>query len=203
VKSTTLIIVLLLFLVTGLVIGSKMLDAKHSNPIGRDSPTPTSPKETCIPTFQDGGGPYYRPNSPERTEIAPPHTGGITLVVSGKILRNDCKTPVPFATLDIWQANENGEYEDEWYRGVVQTSENGSYKFETVIPKGYGEGTGYRPPHIHFKVFENNREIITSQMFFPESQGEEGFIDAYIMKVEEKTDGDKKVMYGAHDIVLP
>lgn len=157
----------------------------------------------CKPTFADGGGPYYKPNSPARFKISPEINNGEKLIVSGKILRNDCKTIVSNAVLDIWQANESGSYEDEFYRGSVRTDNQGNYTFETVIPKGYGEGTGYRPPHIHFKVFEGDREIITSQMFFPQVKGTPGFDDAYIMKLERKEENGVTVNYGSHNIILP
>jgi len=47
----------------------------------------------CVPTFADGGGPYYKSNSPyNREKIVPDKNNGEQLVVSGKMLRNDCKT---------------------------------------------------------------------------------------------------------------
>lgn len=159
--------------------------------------------ENCVPTFMDGGGPYYKPDSPFRSKIVPDDNKGEKLVVTGRLLRNDCNTPVPGAVIDIWQANESGNYEDEWYRGRITSDKEGNFVFESVIPKGYGEGTGKRPPHIHFKVFENGAEIITSQMFFPEISGTEGFDDAYIMKLETTTKSGTSVHSGYHDIILP
>lgn len=175
-----------------------------------ESPKTTNPTEQtntiqnqpCVPTFADGGGPYYQANSPFRDKIAPEQNNGEQLTVKGKILQNDCKTPVANAVLDIWQANESGNYEEEWYRGQVRTDQDGNYEFQTVVPKGYGEGSGFRPPHIHFKVHVNNQEIITSQMFFPESKGKPGFEDAYIMKLETKTQNGKNIHTGTHNIIL-
>jgi protocatechuate 3,4-dioxygenase beta subunit len=157
----------------------------------------------CTPAFRDGGGPYYLPNSPFREKIAPDANKGEVLIVTGKILRSDCVTPASGAVLDIWQANETGNYEDDWYRGRIQSDDSGNYKFETVIPEGYGEGTGYRPPHIHFKVFIDGKEILTSQMFFPEIKGTEGFNDAFIMNVESTNEDGNNIHKGRHDIILP
>lgn len=162
-----------------------------------------NPRGTCTPAFVDGGGPYYKPDAPYRTMIAPPDAKGDTLSVSGTVLKRDCKTPIPHAVLDIWQANPDGNYEDSWYRGKAVANEEGKYTFTTMIPKGYGEGTGYRPPHIHFKVFIDNREIITSQVFFPEAKGKPGFDDAYIMDLREVNGMGKRVFTGAHDVVMP
>lgn len=157
----------------------------------------------CIPTFVDGGGPYYEANAEFRSLLAPDTTRGEKLIVQGLVYNDDCSTPLANVIVDVWQANESGEYEDEWYRGRIITDADGYYQFETVIPEGYGEGTGYRPPHIHFKIWEGTTLLVTSQMFFPEVQGTPGFEDAYIMLVEAEDKGDKVVHYGYHNIVVP
>lgn len=157
----------------------------------------------CVPAFVDGGGPYYKSNVPFRKKITPDQNDGEILIVKGKVLKNDCKTSVQGAVIDIWQASEEGSYEDQYYRGKVKSDRNGEYMFETVMPKGYGKGTAYRPPHIHFKIFINNAEVITSQMFFPEAKGKPGFEEAYIMNLESKKFFGKVRHCGYHDIILP
>ncbi len=157
----------------------------------------------CIPTFPDGDGPYYKTDAPQRYKIVPQNSNGEKLVISGKLLRNDCKGVVANTIIDIWQADETGVYKDDWYRGRVTTDSKGRYKFETVMPSGYGEGTGFRPPHIHFKIWENNKLLITSEMFFPESKGKHGIEDAFIMKLNSKTFFNKTTHTGYHDIILP
>lgn len=156
------------------------------------------PAKVCIPAFLDGGGPYYKENAPFRQSLSPDENNGQKLIVSGKLLLSDCKSVVKNAILDIWQANESGNYEGEWYRGRVNVDEDGFYKFETVIPKGYGEGTGYRPPHIHFKVWKDNKLIITSQMFLPEASNQK-IEKVYIIETKKKGD----FFYGKHNIILP
>lgn len=166
-------------------------------------PDATPPLSGCTPAFQDGGGPYYKSNVPFRSKIAPDVNNGEKLIIKGRVLRVNCKIPVPGAVIDLWQASEEGSYQDEYYRGKILADKNGNFKFETVIPKGYGEGTAFRPPHIHFKVFIDNKEMITSQMFFPESKGKPGFDDAYIMSLESKKFLGKTVYRGYHYIILP
>lgn len=146
---------------------------------------------------------YYTPNAPFRNTIATEQNGGEKLTVSGKDLRKDCTTPAANIVLDIWQANESGNYEDEWYRGQVKTDKEGTYEFETVIPNGYGEGTGYKPPHIHFKVHENGKTLITSQIFFPEVKGTPGFDDAYIMSLSSNTQNNTTSHTREHSVILP
>lgn len=153
----------------------------------------------CVPAFLDGGGPYYVANSPFRENIAPAENDGEKLVVEGYLYNSDCSHTVANAVIDIWQANESGDYEDEYYRGQITTDRSGYYRFETVVPLGYGEGTAYRPPHIHFKVFYDNQELVTSQMFFDDVRGQTGFNDAYIIEVNRVNN----VLNGDYNIVLP
>lgn len=158
----------------------------------------------CTPTFEDGDGPYYIPNAPNRSNLANPASRATSLTVTGKLLKNDCKTPVANAVIDLWQANENGIYVNEWGRGRITTNEQGEYQFSTVVPKGYGEGTAYRPPHIHFKIWVENKLIITSEMFFPDVHGKEGFQDAFIMDlVKQSSFFGREHWIGQHDIILP
>lgn len=161
-----------------------------------------SSRPTCTPTFADGGGPYYQPETPFRTDLTPENHAGETLTVTGKVLESDCITPLPGVIVDIWQANESGNYEDDWYRGRVETDTSGTYVFTTVVPKGYGAGSGFRPPHIHFKIWQGGQLLITSQMFLPESRSQ-GIEDVYIMKVESETQEGKVTHRGYHDIILP
>ena len=196
-KSVKLLLALLIFIAVIMV----YLSTKAQNL--SENKTELSTKQICVPTFVDGGGPYYKPNVPFRSKIVPEDSTGEKMIVKGKLLRSDCKTAVANAVIDIWQANEKGIYEDNWYRGKITTDVSGNYLFETVKPLGYGEGTGSRPPHIHFKIFIETAEIITSQMFFPDVSGKSGFNDAYIMKLESEERSGEKYQIGYHDIILP
>ncbi len=157
----------------------------------------------CIPTFQDGDGPYYISDAPFRDVLMPATASGDVLKVSGTLYRNDCNTAVAGAVIDIWQADDTGTYKSDWHRGRITTNKNGSYNFKTVMPGGYGEGTGYRPPHIHFKIWEHGVLRITSEMFFPEVRGRAGFADTYIIKLKSRTKLGKIEHEGYHDIILP
>jgi protocatechuate 3,4-dioxygenase beta subunit len=158
----------------------------------------------CTPTFEDGDGPYYVPNSPNRSILNSPSSRAVSLTVSGRLLKSDCKTPVTRAVIDLWQANENGIYVNEWNRGKIVTNNKGEYQFSTIVPKGYGEGTAYRPPHIHFKIWVDNQLLITSEMFFPDVHGKEGFHDAYIMDLlKQSSFFGRGHWIGHHDIILP
>lgn len=190
-------------LVIGIIIVLLMRNTEPSQPQTDRSvvSSATSSPLPCIPTFEDGGGPYYKPNAPFRENLAPGETQNMKLTVQGRVLRSDCRTPIAGAVLDIWQANASGRYEEEWYRGKVRANEKGEYRFGTVIPKGYGEGTGFRPPHIHFKVLEGEQELITSQMFFPDAVG--WTEEAYIVRLEKKEENGTVTLVAHHDIIVP
>lgn len=204
-KKQHLILLGLLVVMCGLVVWNtdRIANPQTQRTVATNPQLATpKPPPGCIPTFADGGGPYYQENVPFREDIAPEINDGEKLIVSGKILLNDCKTPLPGAILDIWQANESGSYDDEWYRGKVTAQEDGSYTFASVLPKGYGEGTGYRPPHIHFKVFEGDRELIISQMFLPAARTQQ-IEEAYIVNLVTQEEDGETVHYASHDIILP
>ncbi len=168
--------------------------------IGRgDESIPTISSKNCVPAFLDGGGPYYKPNSPFRDTLHPEDHNGEEITITGYLFDKTCSQPISGAVIDLWQASEEGEYADSYYRAKITTDDDGFYQFKTVIPKGYGEGTGYRPPHIHFKVFIDDKEIVTSQVFFDDVRGKPGFKDQYIIQTEKLNDN----WVGEHNIILP
>lgn len=158
-------------------------------------------RRLCQSTFSDGDGPYYKADAPFRTDLAPDDSQSLRLVVRGKVFAKGCARTMPNVVLDLWQADPMGVYQDTTYRGKIRTDSLGNYSYETRMPRGYGEGTGYRPPHIHFKVWSKDRLIITSEMFFPDVVGWTD--DAYIAKIVKKTIDGRDVLYVYHDIILP
>lgn len=157
----------------------------------------------CTSASSFGDGPYYIPESPIRVKLTPDTAHGEPLIMRGKILRRDCITPVAGAVLDIWQADETGNYQNDWYRGTVRTTQDGSYLFETIKPKGYTEGTSIRPPHIHFKVWERGKLLVTSQMFFPGVAGGGGIDPSHQISLLSSTHNGKFRHNGFYTIVLP
>jgi protocatechuate 3,4-dioxygenase beta subunit len=109
-------------------------------------------------------GPYYTPNTPERTSLIEPGMSGTKLIVTGYVLSQDCQ-PIANAWLDFWQADDQGVYDNAGYRlrGHLFTDETGRYTLETIVP---GEYPG-RTEHIHVKVQAPNGSILTSQIYFP------------------------------------
>jgi protocatechuate 3,4-dioxygenase beta subunit len=89
---------------------------------------------------------------------------GIPLALVGRVLDTRC-TPVAGATLDFWQADANGAYDNSGYRlrGHQSTGSDGAFKLETVIPGLYPG----RTEHIHVKVARSGAAPLTTQLYFP------------------------------------
>jgi protocatechuate 3,4-dioxygenase beta subunit len=150
------------------------------------SPSCASPA-TLTPAQMEG--PYYTPNSPEKTSLIEPGIGGTKIIVTGYVLTTDCQ-PIAKAWLDFWQADDQGAYDNVGYRlrGHLFTDETGRYTLETIVP---GEYPG-RTPHIHVKVQAPNGPVLTSQIYFPgvaANDRDSIFDPALLADVQDTADG--------------
>jgi len=137
--------------------------------------------QKCQVTMNAIEGPYYKPNAPTRADQSVCEyqkvKNGTQLLVQGRIFNSDCSKSVE-ALVDVWTADPQGVYSphskdspDFLCRGKVKSDANGNYKFLTVIPGHYKAGSGFRPAHIHFKIFslpEKNpsKENLMTQLYF-------------------------------------
>jgi protocatechuate 3,4-dioxygenase beta subunit len=137
--------------------------------------SPVVSKVSLLPTppCEDGdveatpaltAGPFYTPNTPERSVLYEPGMAGTPLVVIGRVLTTDCQ-PVGGAVLDFWQADGNGNYDNKGFTLRVHqfTDSQGYYRLETVQPGLYPG----RTPHIHVKVQGKATPLLTTQLYFP------------------------------------
>jgi protocatechuate 3,4-dioxygenase beta subunit len=134
-------------------------------------------------------GPYFTPNSPERTSLLEPGITGTKLVVTGYVLSTNCQ-PIAGALIDFWQADDNGVYDNVGYklRGHQFTDEQGRYMLETVVP---GQYPG-RTRHLHVKVQAPNGAVLTTQQYFPDEadNARDGiFHPVLVMAVQDTADG--------------
>ena len=60
-------------------------------------------------------GPFFKPSSPERAELIEPGMAGQPIELVGFVLTRDCK-PVPGALVDLWQADDKGDYDNSGFR---------------------------------------------------------------------------------------
>ncbi len=132
---------------------------------------PTPACGESIPTPSQGAGPFFTPNSPERADLVESDTKGEIIELEGRIVTRTCQ-PMSRAVIDIWHADENGEYDNAGfrYRGHVYTDANGLYRIRTIVP-GLYEG---RARHIHAKIGAPGGEPLITQLYFPDDPSNSG-----------------------------
>ncbi len=158
------------------------------------SAAPATPPIDCKPgaalTPAQTEGPYYKPDTPDRSDLIDTNTPGTKLIVTGFVLTPDCQ-PVAGALLDFWQADDAGAYDNAGYnlRGHQETDTTGRYQLETVIPGLYPG----RTRHIHVKVQAPNGPILTTQLYFPDeaANARDGIFDpALIVNLQKTSAGE-------------
>lgn len=135
-------------------------------------------------------GPLYVAGAPTEQGFAHLDDGsdkdGETLIMHGTVRGSDGK-PLPGAKVEVWHANTKGFYshfdptgEQKPFnmRRTIVTDAQGRYKFQSIVPKGYGcppDGPtqsllnqlgrhGNRPAHIHFFVTAEGHRKLTTQI---------------------------------------
>jgi protocatechuate 3,4-dioxygenase beta subunit len=129
---------------------------------------PLAPTPQCHdgdePTVRQTEGPYFKPSSPERADLAEPNTRARLVELSGLVLTRSCR-PVARALVDLWHADERGDYDNSGfrYRGHLFTDADGRYRFRTIVPALYPG----RTRHYHVKVQAPQQSLLTTQLYFP------------------------------------
>jgi len=130
----------------------------------RVAPTPAC-HDGDAPTMRQTDAPYFKPSSPERADLIEPGSKGQLVEISGQVLSRACR-PVGRALVDLWHADERGEYDNAGfrYRGHLFTDAEGGYRFRTILPALYPG----RTRHYHVKVQAPSRGVLTTQLYFPD-----------------------------------
>lgn len=133
-----------------------------------------------IKTPEDHEGPFYPVTSQQDIDNDLIHVKGQTGVAAGDILNlsgqvvNTKGKPQKNITIEIWQTDPQGRYKHPGdttpgkrdpnfqYWGAAVTDSTGAFFFKTIIPGAYTP----RPAHIHFKVLQDGKVILTSQIYF-------------------------------------
>lgn len=147
---------------------------------------------------------------------------GEPLLVRGRVLDTE-GNPVPGATLDVWQTNDDGFYDvqqkgvqPEWnLRGVFTSDEDGRYSLRTVKPRFYPipddgpvgrmlAALGRHPnraAHIHFIITAPGYDPVITHIFAPDCEylAEDavfGVKDELIGDMQRVTDADQAKALG-------
>ncbi len=127
------------------------------------APTPQC-HDGDVPTKPDIEGPFFKPSSPERSDLVEPSTRGRLVLLEGLVISRSCR-PVAGVALDLWHADEYGLYDEDGflYRGHLFSDAKGHFRFRTIVPGLYPG----RTRHFHMKVQAPNRPLLTTQLYFP------------------------------------
>ncbi len=152
-------------------------------------PTPACGDDDDDITPAQTEGPYYTPNTPERTSFWEEGTTGTRLVVTGQVLTTGC-APVAAALIDFWHADDSGAYDNVGYklRGHQFTDAEGNFILDTILPGLYPG----RTRHIHVKVQGPNMPILTTQLYFPDEPqnlSDGIFAPELVMGVQDSSEG--------------
>lgn len=126
----------------------------------------------CSSTTLDyyGEGPFYTQNPPDisNNQLADVNEPGTRIIISGVVRTLDCTEVIPETIVDVWHANDPGQYDNSGFnlRGKLLSNAQGFYMFETIYPGKYLNGNAYRPSHIHFKITPPGYPTITTQLYF-------------------------------------
>jgi protocatechuate 3,4-dioxygenase beta subunit len=146
----------------------------------------------CVARPEMDEGPYFVPDMLKRSDIRTDSaTGavvpGVALALAFNVsqIANGACTPLPGATVDIWQCNAIGQYSgfsdprqgfetsgQTFLRGVQPTGSKGEAAFTTIYP-GWYRG---RAVHIHVKIrttAPSGAYEFTTQLFFDEALSDE------------------------------
>ena len=149
-------------------------------------PSPSCDDDDAAVTDEQTAGPFFTPDSPERTSLLEPGIPGTPMVLAGLVLSTRCE-PVANALLDFWHADGEGVYDNEGYslRGHQFTDDTGMFYLESVVPGLYPG----RTRHFHVNVQAADGPVLTTQLYFPNEPGNEddGIYSADLMV---EPDGD-------------
>ncbi len=145
------------------------------------SPAASSVAGKPVLTAPTTEGPYYFDAKKVRADITEGFRG-IPLEVRFRVV-DEAGAPLPSARVDIWHCDAAGVYSGypgqgddrtldtsgkAFLRGTQHTDSGGIVSFRTIYP-GWYRG---RTTHIHFKVFNGGRAVLTRQFFLPDALSE-------------------------------
>jgi len=146
----------------------------------------------CVARPEMDEGPYFVPDMLKRSDIRTDSATGavvpgvpLALAFNVSQVANGACSPLPGATVDIWQCNALGQYSgfsdprqgfetsgQTFLRGVQPTGSKGEAAFSSIYP-GWYRG---RAVHIHVKIrttAPSGAYEFTTQLFFDEALSDE------------------------------
>ncbi len=158
----------------------------------------------ATPSCEDGAtprqtaGPFYKPQSPNRTSLIEAGMQGEKLNITGQILSTECQ-PIAGAVMDFWHCDENGNYDNRGFRfrGHQFSDAQGMFSLETMMPGIYPG----RTRHLHVIVQAPDSRPLVTQLYFPgEKENDDDWIfDPVLMMQVERSSARRNAKF---DFVL-
>ncbi|TRW96708.1 intradiol ring-cleavage dioxygenase [Paracoccus sp. M683] len=132
-------------------------------------------------------GPFYLDPHLMRSDIREDR-GGVPMTMRIQIVTADCRA-IKRARVDLWHCDAQGNYSgfanqgsdarlgtrgQTFLRGTQISGDDGQVAFRTIFP-GWYRG---RTTHMHLKVILGRDEVLTGQIFFPDSLSQYVFENA-------------------------
>jgi protocatechuate 3,4-dioxygenase beta subunit len=136
-------------------------------------------QERLVKTPADYEGPFYPHIGQQDEDNDLVHVTGHCNPAKGDILNlsgvvlNTKGEPRKNLIIEIWQTDPQGRYNhpgdtspgqrdpDFQYWGKAITGNDGTFFFKTLVPGAYHP----RPAHIHYKIWEDDKVLLTSQIY--------------------------------------
>jgi hydroxyquinol 1,2-dioxygenase len=163
------------FILLSDTLGLSMLVTAMNNPTAKGST-----EATVFGPFHVAGAPHYK-----HGEDVSNGAVGTPCEVSGRVLALD-GTPIPDATIEVWQADDDGLYdvqrpdlEQAQARGVLRSGSRGEFHFKSIVPSSYpiphdgpvGDMLAatnrhpWRPAHLHFMISAPGYKTLVTHVF--------------------------------------
>ena len=169
-------------------------------------------------------GPFYPQKLPVDSDADLTFIDGKNGQATGQFTRllgrvtDQSGAPIKNARVEIWQCDAFGVYHhprdgggvDPFFQGSGQTKtdEQGNYRFKTIKPVAYPG----RAPHIHMKVIDGSRELVTQIYIQGEPANKRDFLlnairneqsrQSLEVAFEASTDPDESELVARFDPVL-
>ncbi len=163
---------------------------------GAVAPLALAPTPAChdgdVPTRPEIEGPFFKPASPLRANLREQGIMGQPIELAGFVVTRSCR-PIAMALIELWQANDQGEYDTKGYRlrGHLFTDQKGHFAFRTIVPGLYPG----RTRHFHIKVqAAAESPVLTTQLYFPNEPrnlDDEYFHPELVMQMATAPDGQR------------
>ncbi|MCA8881328.1 MAG: intradiol ring-cleavage dioxygenase [Rhodobacteraceae bacterium] len=136
--------------------------------------------DVCLVLPEVTEGPYYLDSRLVRRDIREGRAG-VPVVLRLQVVDSAC-APLPGARVDVWHCDAQGIYSgfggdtadrtsskgETFLRGTQIADTQGVAEFLTVYP-GWYRG---RTTHIHYKIFLDETNVLTGQIFLPDALSE-------------------------------